>query len=484
MSRSPAFVGPRLFQALFMGLVAGSLFSSIGTGLSDFSPRLGLVVFSMTFISLINLSEIPLASQFKLVIYKQVDAGFYSTFSYVFSVVLCHLPLAFLEILIYATSVYWLADFHADGHAFMFFILMLFSLNLYVSVTFRSISYALKNADVATNIAGPLTTLTALFAGFLITQYKIPNWLIWVYWLSPYSWGLRSAALNEFHSGRYPHPTDPQDKNGMGNVYLETMQLSKDDAFHGGGIAYLLGVFAVFIFINGYLLASRRSWLTTGTRRVKEITHDEEESPAGVPEIKVRIGEKVSGDGHHMRVGAPHLAGARAIRASLQSAGQHDSEVGIAFEPMDLTFSDLRYVVTVTEMDSTGAKRTYDRALLTGVNGFARAGELTALMGSSGAGKVRMQTAHAAAQLGTWLAFVSRADFSCAFFFSPCVLFCFVLFPDDSDGCDRRSQDDGNDHWQHQSERAPSDVPCFLATHWLCGAAGYSRRSQHCARGD
>lgn len=77
MLRSTTFVGPRIFQAIFMGLVAGSLFSGVQQGLTDYTPRMGLIIFSMTFISLINMSEIPLASQFKLVIYKQVDAGFY-----------------------------------------------------------------------------------------------------------------------------------------------------------------------------------------------------------------------------------------------------------------------------------------------------------------------------------------------------------------------------------------------------------------------
>ena len=449
MLRSTTFVGPRLFQALFMGLVAGSLFGGIGTGLSDFSPRLGLIVFSMIFISLINLSEIPLASQFKLVIYKQVDAGFYSTFSYVLSVVICHLPLAFLEVFIYGTCVYWLAGFHYDVQSWLFFVSMLFSLNLYVSVTFRSVAYGLRNADVATNIAGPLTIITALFAGFLITQHKIPDWLVWVYWISPYSWGLRSAALNEFHSGRYPHPEDASNTNGQGDIYLDAMQLSKDDSFHAGGIIYLVGVFLLFILINGYLLASRRSWLTTGTRR----SHDETESPDHAAEFKVRVGERVSF--------APGSNGAAA-------PGQGESDqltdgTGLGFTPMDLTFSDLSYVVTVTEIDgATGKKTTRARNLLTGINGFARAGELTALMGSSGAGKVSHTHAEGHPPVS-----MSARIFCCSL---NCTVFLrFCLGSDDADGRDCWAQDYGNHHWKHQGWRTPANLPGFRTIDWICG---------------
>ena len=78
------------------------------------------------------------------------------------------------------------------------------------------------------------------------------------------------------------------------------------------------------------------------------------------------------------------------IGAQTTSTAVHDAEVRtreensrLPFTRMDLAFIDLRYVVTVTEQDDAGVKRTYDRALLQGINGYAKAGELTALMVST-----------------------------------------------------------------------------------------------------
>jgi len=69
-------------------------------------------------------------------------------------------------------------------------------------------------------------------------------------------------------------------------------------------------------------------------------------------------------------------------------AQQREDANNLSFTRMDLAFSDLRYSVTVKEIDEkTGKMGTRERTLLSGINGFAKAGELTALMGSSGAGK-------------------------------------------------------------------------------------------------
>jgi hypothetical protein len=57
MARSPTFIIPRIMQSLVMGLVIGSLFYGLGTGTSDFSPRLGLVLYALTFVAFSNMAE-------------------------------------------------------------------------------------------------------------------------------------------------------------------------------------------------------------------------------------------------------------------------------------------------------------------------------------------------------------------------------------------------------------------------------------------
>jgi len=44
-----------------------------------------------------------------------VDAGFYSVWSYIASVVLMHMPLAMVEVLIFATPLYYMSDMVDDA---------------------------------------------------------------------------------------------------------------------------------------------------------------------------------------------------------------------------------------------------------------------------------------------------------------------------------------------------------------------------------
>jgi hypothetical protein len=130
------------------------------------------------------------------------------------------------------------------------------AINLSISTLFRTVAYTVKNPDVAVNLGGPVIAIFLLFVreltrairrtqvlvlslliaflqclwpcfasvssqgGFLITKDKIPNWLVWLYYISPFSWSVRSGALNEFHSGRSGYA------NGVGNTYLDVWQVS------------------------------------------------------------------------------------------------------------------------------------------------------------------------------------------------------------------------------------------------------------------
>lgn len=163
-----------------------------------------------------------------MVVAKQVGAGFYKPVHYVLSVALSHLPLALIETATVTLLIYFLAGFTNEAGNYFIFLTTAFLQNLLMSAFFRTIAYATDNADVALNIASPATAFCMLFGGFLIVRDKIPNYAIWLYWLSPFSWGLRINAQTEFHSDRY---------NGMGDAYLDAFTIQTDDKWIAG-LAY------------------------------------------------------------------------------------------------------------------------------------------------------------------------------------------------------------------------------------------------------
>jgi hypothetical protein len=52
-------------------------------------------------------------------------------------------------------------------------------------------------------IAPVLGMFGIVFSGFLITRKNIDDWFIWLYYLSPFSWTVRSFTSVEYHSDTY-----------------------------------------------------------------------------------------------------------------------------------------------------------------------------------------------------------------------------------------------------------------------------------------
>jgi len=192
--------------------------------------------------------------------------------------------------------------------------------------------------------------------------------------------GLRSNAINEFSSPRYPP--------GVGDRYMAVWQIDSNPDFKWAGIGFLGGMFVLFLFVSAWILKSQRTALTSGTKR----SHDEEEAlEADQAAVEGRDAAQAGGSDGSPGGGAIEVRiGAKTTSMIAESAlaQQREDANNLSFTRMDLAFSDLRYSVTVKEIDEkTGKMGTRERTLLSGINGFAKAGELTALMGSSGAGK-------------------------------------------------------------------------------------------------
>ena len=102
---------------------------------------------------------------------------------------------------------------------------------------FRFIAYASPSLSLGQSFAGPLVAQLMMFAGFLITHVKLANWLVWLYWISPLSWGIRTLAQNEFDDGKYDFLIGDM---RAGDSYIDQYAFQIDWGFKWGGIGYLV----------------------------------------------------------------------------------------------------------------------------------------------------------------------------------------------------------------------------------------------------
>jgi ABC-type multidrug transport system fused ATPase/permease subunit len=206
---------------------------------------------------------------------------------------------------------------------------------------------------------------------------SVQDWLIWAYYLSPFSWATDALGVNEFSAGIYSDPDATDPSRTEGEAYLDAFGLRSPKIWQWAAIAYLWGFYIALTAMSTLLLMWAKPTPTMGAKR--GLTHRKAAAPAA-DKSAVAIEIKASGEHEppqHKKLGGNHRSSARAsgAKASFQLAA-------LPFSPATLAWKDLTYTVYV------GKDKT-PKVLLKGISGFAEPGKLTALMGASGAGKVR-----------------------------------------------------------------------------------------------
>jgi len=103
--------------------VFGTLFIQLAC--DKFADRMGLLLYVVMAGALSNLTELPVASEARNVVSKQIDAGFFPSGSYTLSVALLHIPITVVECLIFALFLYMVPGFVGEADRFFFFLFVL-----------------------------------------------------------------------------------------------------------------------------------------------------------------------------------------------------------------------------------------------------------------------------------------------------------------------------------------------------------------------
>lgn len=176
-----------------------------------------------------------------------------------------------------------------------------------------------------------------------------------MYWISPFSWATRSLAINEFESSVYDEVAGPLSRR-IGDIALESFELQNDPKWKWLGMVYMVCFFVLFAILSGVVLSKRKYPEPQGTRRLPE-EEDYSMTREGSDDAAVA--------GMPTKIATKHLS----------------------VDPKLLVWRDLHYTVQVPNKEGKG---TVPRKLLSGINGHCNAGDLTALMGASGAGKTTL----------------------------------------------------------------------------------------------
>ncbi|KAE9357420.1 ABC transporter G family member 36 [Phytophthora fragariae] len=346
----------------------------------DFDPTqvsvvLGVVFSSVMFLSMGQSSQIATYMAEREVFYKQRGANFFRTASYVLATSVSQIPLALVETLIFGSLVYWLCGFESEFKLFLIFEFVLFVMNLAMGMWFFFLCSVGPNENVVTPLGMVSILVFVIFAGFIVTKSQIPDYLIWAHRISPMTWSIRALSINQYRSTNmdvciYDGVDYCKDYGmTMGVYYLDLFGLETEKSWIVYGIIYTLAMYILFMFMSFLGLEYLRY-----------------ESPENVD-----VSEKTIEDEVYTVLETPRNTG------SATASGDYVVEMDNReknFTPVTVAFQDLHYFVP----DPKNPKEQLE--LLKGINGFAVPGSITALMGSSGAGKTTLMDVIAGRKTG------------------------------------------------------------------------------------
>ncbi|KAJ8559020.1 hypothetical protein ON010_g8429 [Phytophthora cinnamomi] len=370
--RDKVFLIGRAFMVIVMGLLYGSTFWQMDDANSQLI--LGLLFSCTMFLAMGQAAQLPTFVEARSVFYKQRGANFFRSVAYVLASSVTQIPQAIMETVIFGSVVYWMGGYVVLADRFFSFLCTLFLCQMWFTSFFFFISAAAPTITIGQPVMMVSILFFILFGGFLLTKNDIPDYFIWFYWIDPIAWSIRSLSVNQYLAPKFDvciyRGVDYCTHFGstFGKYSLKLSGLPTEASWIYFGWLYFVGGYFVLVFAANLVLEYKRYESPESTTLVQA---DLDANDRPIP-----ISDKVSVDPREavlVRVMTPRT------RAP----------------PVTLAFHDLWYSVPMP-----GGKKGEDIDLLQGVSGFARPGTMTALMGSSGAGKTTLMDVIAGRKTG------------------------------------------------------------------------------------
>ncbi|CAB1108061.1 ABC [Ectocarpus sp. CCAP 1310/34] len=253
--RNPNYNWMRMQLAILMAVIFGSSFidADIETE-SDLASRLAVIFMSTMFVGVICLqTAIPAGAKERIVFYREQAANMYSVRSYAIGYAVAELPYILFISLAFCSIFYWITGLADSADRFFMYWLYFLLWTMFMVFTGMMFVMVLPNTQVAQTLAGALSSMFSLFAGFLISPAKIPDPWLFAFYLNPLHYVVEGMSTTQYRGDDTPITT------ALGTS-TETEQFVND--FFGGEYEYKnrwFDVMALVIFIfavrMGYLYA-------------------------------------------------------------------------------------------------------------------------------------------------------------------------------------------------------------------------------------
>ncbi|KAL4188327.1 hypothetical protein AMTRI_Chr08g159510 [Amborella trichopoda] len=384
----------RTCQVAFVGLITCTMF--LRTRIHPTDEINGNLYLSCLFFGLVHMmfngfSELPILITRLPVFYKQRDNLFYPAWAFSIPSWILRVPYSIVEALIWSCVVYYTVGFAPEGGRFFRFMFILFSVHQMALGLFRTIG-AIGRDMVVTNTYGSFALLIVfLLGGFILPRDTIKPWWIWAYWISPLSYGQNAISVNEFIAPRWMKEST-FGSDTVGHNVLRSHGLPVRGYWYWLGVGVLLAYSVLFNVLSTLALKHLNALRNTQAVIPSDATKGsnvENDHSHSTQELPVKVSQTAS------------VLGTSPERSIVNTNSKNG--MILPFQPLSMTFHNVNYFVNMPkEMRREGVPEKRLQ-LLSNVSGIFRPGVLTALVGSSGAGKTTLMDVLAGRKTGGYI---------------------------------------------------------------------------------
>ncbi|KAG7015059.1 ABC transporter G family member 10, partial [Cucurbita argyrosperma subsp. argyrosperma] len=251
--RTKQLFATRVIQALVAGLVLGTIFFKTGNNndKTTLQTRLGFFAFSLTFLLSSTTEGLPIFLRERMILMRETSRGAYRVSSYVLANTLIFLPFLLMVSLLFAASVYWLVGLKNDIFGFFYFSLIVWMVVLMSNSFVACFSALVPNFITGNSVIAGLMGCFFLFSGYFISKKNIPNYWIFMHYLSLFKYPFECFLINEY-GGDPGKGRCIESKQGVCTTYGEVFLKQQDikESHKWSNLAVMLG------FIVGYRILS------------------------------------------------------------------------------------------------------------------------------------------------------------------------------------------------------------------------------------
>ncbi|KAI5408719.1 ABC transporter G family member 31 isoform X2 [Lathyrus oleraceus] len=369
----------RTCQVALVGIITSTMFLQIKNYPKN--EEFGILYQSALFYALVHMlfngtTELSLLIIRLPVFYSQRGNLFYPAWTWTLSSWLLQVPYSIVEAVVWTCVVYYSIGFAPSVGRFGRYMLLLLMLHQMALSLFRFMASIGRDMIIGNTAGAGVLMILFLLGGFIVPLGMIKPWWVWAYWLSPLNYAQRAVSVNEFTATRWMQPS-AFGKDTVGHNILRTFDLPVEDYWYW----ISMGILLVYTILFNILT----TWALACLNPLKE--------PRAIIENEDEDTEKSSDRDDN-----------EPQKRSKSTNGENKNKgLILPFQPLTMTFHNVNYYVDMPKaLRQQGVTETRLK-LLANVSGVFAPGVLTALMGSSGAGKTTLMDVLAGRKTGGYI---------------------------------------------------------------------------------